>query len=153
MTTEELQSWAISQGATHYMRKLTLPHEHVSATEGVQRLLESSDFLSLRLAGCLLFHPEIDLELLLLKLSPTGRSNLSHIVACGRRVEPEEDFWLQLESKVGAKLIEDAPHWSRYCTHGKKGYPFMGQHFVWLRPDKGLFDTLMQREDYAEWHG
>jgi len=151
MTLEELHSWAIEQGATHYMRKLTPPAVTISATAGVMRLLESDDFLSLRLAGCLLFHPELDLELLLLKLSEDGKVNLSHIVSCGRRVEPEEELWIKLQAEVGSTTLEDAPHWSRFCTHGEKGYSYMGQKFVWLRPNKELFDSLMKRDEYGKW--
>ena len=149
MTLEELQSWAISQGANHYLRKLTLRTLAISPAEGVSRLLESGDFLSIRLAGCLLFHPELDLELLLAGLSPKAKANLSHIVACGRRVDADLDLWRYLEERVGAELMKDAPHWSRFCTHGKTGYPYMGQQFVWLKPNKPLFENLMAREDYS----
>lgn len=151
MTIEELQSWAISQGANHYLRKLTLPMVTISPTEGVSLLLAAGDFLSIRLAGCLLFHPDLDIKLLLAGLSSEAKANLSHIVACGRRVDPDLDFWRYLEANVGAILMKDAPHWSRFCTHGKKGYPYMGQQFVWLKPNKSLFENLMTRKDYSTW--
>lgn len=151
MKNEELHSWAISQGATHYMRELSLPAASPSSTAGLSALLEDGEFLSLRLAGCLLFHPEVDVDALLGGLSQNACKSLAHIVACGKVVEQTNPLWNKLEKQVGAQFLEDAPHWSRFCTQAKEGYAYMGQHFVWLRPNKRGFDSLMKTNAYSSW--
>jgi hypothetical protein len=151
MKTEALHSWAVSQGANHYLRNLGQPAFIHSVTEGVSLLLEEGSPLSLRLAGCLLFHTELNASKLTEILTRKGRINLSHIVACGQTVEPSNPLWGTLTTKVGAQPLEDAPHWSRFCTQGREGFSFMGQNFIWLKPNKEGFEVLKQQKAYAAW--
>jgi hypothetical protein len=148
MKLEGLQSWAVSKGATHYLRHMAVPIEQDSISHGVILLLEEGSALSLRLAGCLLTHPELDLTILKGALSPGGEKKLGHIVACGLKIEPNSQVWQKLKKQVPAKLVGGLPHWSRFCTHGKGGYFHMGQDFVWVRPKPEDYATLKQYPDY-----
>jgi len=151
MKTEALHSWAISQGANHYLRNLGQPAFVPSVTEGASLLLEEGSPLSLRLAGCLLFHSELDAIKLAESLSLQGRVNLGHIIACGQTVEPSNPLWRELSVKIEPQLSEDGPHWSRFCTQGREGFSFMGQNFVWLKPNKKGLEGLREHKAYAAW--
>lgn len=137
MQQEALQQWAIAMGAEHYgpaEAKFSPVDIGTGLNEGIQGLLEEGSPLSVRLAACLLRHPDVSLEQLLDDLSPAALVVLRHIAACGLRVEPEAAIWLEIKDCIGAETNDALPHWSRFCTQGSKGYAFMGQHFVWVKP-------------------